>query len=160
MIETERKFLVQSDTFKEEADTAEHIIQGFLNTHPERTVRIRITDDFGYLTIKGLSGKSGASRFEWEREIPLKEARHLLLLCEKGFVEKTRYRIRAGDHIIEVDEFHGDNDGLVIAEIELNDEYEPFEKPGWLGKEVTGDIRYYNSQLSNNPFKTWKKEEK
>lgn len=155
MIEIERKFLLKSDTYKKEAVSQERIVQGFLNTHEERTVRVRINGDFAYLTIKGKSNESGTSRFEWEKEISLIEAEALLLLCEEGIIEKTRYIVPKGQHIFEIDEFHGANEGLVIAEIELNNEDETYEQPDWLGDEVTGDIMYYNSQLSKNPFKTW-----
>lgn len=155
MIEIERKFLIKSDAYKQEAVSKERIVQGFLNTHEERTVRIRITGDFGYLTIKGKSNASGTSRFEWEKELPVADAKALLELCEKGIIDKTRYRVPKGQHIFEIDEFHGENDGLVIGEIELTEEVEHFEHPDWLGDEVTGDVKYYNSKLSKNPFKTW-----
>ena len=123
--------------------------------HPERTVRIRIQGEKGYITIKGISNKSGASRLEWEKEIPVDEAKSLLKLCKKGTIEKTRYEVKSGNHNIEIDEFHGDNEGLIMAEIELENENESIEKPEWLGTEVTGDQRYYNSYLSLNPFKKW-----
>lgn len=155
MIEIERKFLIKSDAYKQEAVSKERIVQGFLNTHEERTVRIRITGDFGYLTIKGKSNASGTSRFEWEKELPVADAKALLELCEKGIIDKTRYRVPKGQHIFEIDEFHGENDGLVIGEIELTEEVEHFEHPDWLGDEVTGDVKYYNSKLSKKPFKTW-----
>jgi len=156
MIEIERKFLVNSLAFKEEAFAHNDIAQGYLNSNPERTVRIRIKDTKGFITIKGIGNQSGASRLEWEKEIPLEEAKALLKLCEKGVIEKTRYEVKSGKHIIEIDEFHGDNNGLIIAEIELKDENESIIKPSWLDKEVTGDKRYYNSYLSLNPYKTWK----
>lgn len=156
-LEIERKFLVNSSAFKKEATTSTRLVQGFLNTHPERTVRIRIDGDFGYLTIKGLSNETGTSRFEWEKEITPKEAEELMPLCEQKALEKTRYKIPRGSHFYEVDEFHGENEGLVVAEIELKDENETFEIPDWLGKEVTGEIKYYNSQLSKQPFNTWEK---
>src|SRR5690606_31553104 len=155
MIEIERKFLVTSDAYKSEAFKQSRIVQGFLNTHKERTVRVRIQGDKGFITIKGISSSDGLSRFEWEKEISVIECENLLKLCEKGSVEKIRYEVKLGTHIFEVDEFYGNNEGLVIAEIELSNETEAFEKPSWLGKEVTGDIRYYNSQLSKQPFKTW-----
>ncbi|MCG2429741.1 CYTH domain-containing protein [Aequorivita xiaoshiensis] len=156
MREIERKFLITSEAFKKEAYKRTRIAQGFLNTHPERTVRIRLKGDNGYITIKGKSNKSGLSRFEWEKQISLNEAKELLLLCERGIIEKTRYEVLVGDHIFEIDEFMGENKGLIMAEVELNSEGEVFTKPEWLGQEVTGDIRYYNSQLSLNPFKNWK----
>jgi CYTH domain-containing protein len=155
MIEIERKFLITSEAFKKEAFKSTRIVQGFLNTHAMRTVRIRIKGDQGFLTVKGISNEAGTIRTEWEKEIDVDEADSLLKLCEKGIIEKMRYEIKAGKHVFEVDEFFGDNKGLTIAEIELNDENENFEKPNWLGKEVTGDIKYYNSQLSKKPFKTW-----
>lgn len=155
MIETERKFLVRSEVFREEAQSATRIVQGFLNTHPERTVRVRIRGDKGFITVKGKSGENGLSRFEWEKEVPVAEAEALLPLCEKGMIEKIRHEIKAGRHLIEVDEFLGENAGLLIAEIELASEDEEFYKPDWLGEEVTGDVRYYNSQLSKKPYTRW-----
>lgn len=156
MLEIERKFLVNSDQFKALAFTKNHIAQGYLNSNPERTVRIRIKGESGFLTIKGKGNGSGVSRFEWETEIPLIEAKHLIQLCEKGVIDKIRYEVRSGNHVFEVDEFFGDNEGLIIAEIELNSEDESFEKPNWLGNEVTNDERYYNAYLSHHPYKTWK----
>ncbi|WP_163400864.1 CYTH domain-containing protein [Flavobacterium fluviatile] len=157
MIETERKFLVKSNAFKAQAFAQNKIAQGYLSSIPERTVRIRIKGERGFLTIKGISQQGGMSRFEWENEIPLDEAQELLKLCEKGKIEKTRFEILSGKHIFEVDEFYGENEGLVMAEIELESETESFEKPDWLGDEVTNDERYYNAYLSKNPFKDWKK---
>ena len=156
MVEIERKFLTTSDVFKKEAFAQNRIAQGYLSSVPERTVRIRIKGNKGFLTIKGASNVSGLSRFEWEKEIPIDEAQKLLLLCEKGVIDKTRFEVKVGSHIFEVDEFYGENEGLIIAEIELDSEKESFEKPSWLGKEVTNDIRYYNSYLSTNPYKKWK----
>ncbi|OYX27915.1 MAG: adenylate cyclase [Flavobacteriales bacterium 32-35-8] len=155
MIEIERKFLVNSDVYKSEAFKQSRIVQGFLNTDKERTVRVRIQADKGFLTIKGKSSSNGLSRFEWETEISIIEAEDLLKICEKGVIEKIRYEVKVGNHIFEVDEFDGNNQGLVIAEIELSKETEIYEKPNWLGEEVTGDIRYYNAQLSKQPYKTW-----
>ena len=155
MIEIERKFLVTSEVFKKEAYNSTRIIQGFLNTHPKRTVRVRIKGDHGFLTVKGLSNEAGTIRTEWEKEIEVSEAESLLKLCEDDIIEKIRFEVKAGKHIFEVDEFLGSNQGLTIAEIELNEENESFAKPNWLGKEVTGDIKYYNSQLSNHPYNTW-----
>lgn len=157
MIEIERKFLVKSDDFKKQAFTQNKIAQGYLSSVPERTVRVRIKGKKGFITIKGISQSSGMSRFEWENEIPLDEAIELLKLCEKGKIEKTRFEIKFGIHVYEVDEFYGENEGLVMAEIELNSETEAFEKPDWLGEEVTNDERYYNAYLSKNPFKDWQK---
>jgi len=155
MIEIERKFLVTSEDFKTQSFKHTRIIQGFLNTHAERTVRVRLKGEQGYLTVKGKSTEDGLKRFEWEKEISKIEAEALIDLCEEGVIDKIRYEIKQGQHLFEVDEFNGDNKGLVIAEVELNHENETFEKPKWLGKEVTGDTKYYNSQLSQTPFKTW-----
>lgn len=156
MIEIERKFLVTSDTFKSTASSKHLIAQGYLSSHPERTVRVRIKGESGFLTIKGKGNETGMTRFEWETEISLMEAKPLLLLCEKGVIHKTRYEVQAGKHTFEVDVFEGDNEGLVVAEIELRSEDESFEKPDWLGKEITNDKRYYNAYLSQHPFKDWK----
>jgi CYTH domain-containing protein len=156
MIEIERKFLVKSQAFKDEAFNKTHIKQGFLSTDKERTVRVRLKGEKGFLTIKGASSNDGLSRFEWEKEISKEDADQLFKLCKQGIIDKMRYEVKLVNHIFEIDEFFGDNEGLVLAEIELNTEDEAFEKPNWLGAEVTGDIRYYNSQLSNQPFKTWK----
>ncbi|AXT51713.1 CYTH domain-containing protein [Aquimarina sp. BL5] len=155
MIEIERKFLVASELYKQEAKKSTLIIQGFLNTDPERTVRVRIKGKLAFITVKGIGNTSGTTRFEWEKEIPVTEAEALINICEKGVIKKTRYELPSGNHIIEVDEFFEENKGLTIAEIELSTENETFIKPNWLGKEVTGDARYYNSQLSKNPFKNW-----
>ncbi|MCY1485655.1 CYTH domain protein [compost metagenome] len=157
MLEIERKFLVKSDNFKAVAFAKNQIAQGYLNSHPERTVRIRIKGESGFLTIKGKGNESGVSRLEWETEIPLTEAKNLIKLCENGVIDKIRYEVKAGNHIFEVDEFFGDNEGLLVAEIELQSEDEAFEKPEWLGQEVTNDERYYNAFLSNHPYTTWKK---
>ncbi|MGJ8731715.1 MAG: CYTH domain-containing protein [Cellulophaga sp.] len=155
MVEIERKFLVKSDAFKAEAISKKRIVQGFLNTDPERTVRVRIKGDDGFLTIKGKSNSTGTSRFEWEKQIPVKEAEALLKLCEEGVIDKIRYNVTVANHLYEVDEFFSNNQGLIVAEVELKDEDEEFVKPNWLGEEVTGDVKYYNSQLSKNPFKNW-----
>ena len=154
-LEIERKFLVAGD-FRPFANKATRIIQGYLSSVPERTVRVRIKDDKGFLTVKGTSSKSGTTRFEWEKEIPVGEAQELIAICESGVIDKTRYIVEAGRHIYEIDEFHGDNQGLIVAEIELASEDETFAKPQWLGKEVTGDTRYYNSMLMKNPYRNWK----
>jgi CYTH domain-containing protein len=155
MIEIERKFLVKSKTFLDDYTRCNRIVQGYLSSSPERTVRVRIKGENGYLTIKGKSNESGLSRFEWEKEIPITEAEQLLQLCEKGVIDKTRYEVIVGTHVYEVDVFTGENDGLILAEVELNSEEESFEKPEWLGEEVTKDNRYYNSYLSKNPFQNW-----
>jgi CYTH domain-containing protein len=121
----------------------------------KRTVRVRISDDKGYITVKGRSNDGGLSRFEWEKEISVHEAEALLSLCEPGVIDKVRYIVNVGTHVFEVDEFHGDNEGLLLAEVELSSVDEDFERPQWLGEEVTGDRRYYNSYLSVHPFITW-----
>ena len=155
MIEIERKFLVKSKTFLDDYTRCNRIVQGYLSSSPERTVRVRIKGENGYLTIKGKSNESGLSRYEWEKEIPITEAEQLLQLCEKGVIDKTRYEVIVGTHVYEVDVFTAENDGLILAEIELSSEEETFEKPEWLGEEVTKDPRYYNSYLSKNPFQNW-----
>ena len=155
MIEIERKFLIVSDAYKKQAFSQKRIVQGFLNTNPERTVRVRIKGNQGFLTVKGKGNHSGVSRFEWEKEISVREAKELLKLAEPGIIDKIRYEVQLGKHVYEIDEFSGDNKGLVIAEIELSSENESFEKPDWLGIEVSGIKKYYNSQLSKNPFKLW-----
>lgn len=156
MIEIERKFLTKSANFESLALSKYTIAQGYLNSDANRTVRIRIKNDKGYITVKGKSNDSGTSRFEWEKEINFQEAQALLSLCEDYSISKTRYLIPVGSHHFEVDVFHGKNEGLVIAEVELQEEHEVFEKPEWLGEEVTGQLEYYNSYLSNHPFTTWK----
>ena len=155
MIEIERKFFVLNTSFIEQASTKKRIAQGYLNTDPDRTVRVRIKDSDGFLTIKGRSNVVGMSRFEWEQKIDLDAAQHLLQLCEPGLIDKFRYEVKVGNHLYEVDVFLGENEGLIIAEIELASEDEAFEKPDWLGLEVTGDERYYNAFLSKMPFKSW-----
>ena len=158
MIEIERKFLVSEEGLAEavaEADSSERIIQGYLASSPAATVRLRVYGDRGFITIKGKTGPSGMSRLEWEKEIPLDEARVLMTLCGPTLIDKTRHRVPFAGHLFEVDEFHGDNAGLIVAEIELSSEDETFERPAWLGKEVTGDVRYYNSSLLRHPFAAW-----
>lgn len=155
MNEIERKFLVTSTEFLSESIRSNRIVQGYLNSNAERTVRVRIKGNKGFLTIKGKGNESGTTRFEWEKEIEVTEAEQLLLLCEDGVIDKIRYEIPFGNHLYEVDVFEGDNIGLIIAEIELEDENESFEKPHWLGEEVTGDDRYYNASLSISSYKNW-----
>jgi adenylate cyclase len=152
--EIERKFLVSGE-FKSLAVKETRITQGYLSSVPERTVRVRIKGEKGFITIKGIGSASGASRYEWEKEIPVSEIEELLKICEPGVIDKTRFLVKAGPHTYEVDEFYGENEGLVVAEIELSSEEEAFEKPEWLGEEVTGDVKYYNSMLMKNPFKKW-----
>lgn len=154
-IETERKFLVKDPGYKDQAVKSYRIKQGYIAHDGGNTVRVRIRDHQGFLTIKGPSF-DGISRMEWEREIPLQDAEELFLLCHGGRIDKTRHLVPAGSgRFFEVDEFHGDNDGLVMAEIELGDKDEFFQKPSWLDEEVTGDKRYYNSYLTRVPFKNW-----
>ena len=154
-MEIERKFLVVSQEYREAAHMQKQIVQGFLNTDPERTVRVRLYEGNGYITIKGISNKSGTSRKEWEFEIDPGKARELMELAVESIIEKIRYLIHVGDHLYEVDEFEGANAGLIIAEVELDSEDEEFIKPSWLGQEVTGDPKYYNAQLSKIPFNQW-----
>lgn len=154
-VEIERKFLVRNSTYRAAANASEHIVQGYLQSAAERTVRVRVKGDKGYLTIKGIGTAGGTSRFEWEQAIPLVDAEALLQLCEPGIIDKIRYRISAGPHTWEVDEFAGENAGLIVAEIELTEVDQAFDKPDWLGDEVTGDKRYYNSALKQHPFSTW-----
>lgn len=157
LIEIERKFLVLSEAYKSEAFNKTHIVQGFLNSNKDRIVRIRITDNDGFLTIKGKPSDDGLSRFEWEKKISKSDAEALLKLCEEGVIDKIRYEIKSGDHIFEVDEFFGTNEGLTVAEVELNHVTEVFKKPHWLGAEVTGEPKYYNAQLVQHPYKNWSK---
>ncbi|MGS0679892.1 CYTH domain-containing protein [Shewanella sp. 0m-8] len=153
--EIERKYLVNSDEFKQQTARSVRITQGYLSSVPERTVRVRVKGDKGFLTIKGIGNESGASRYEWENEIPLQEAKELLEICEPGVIDKTRYLVEHGNHIFEVDEFYQSNQGLTVAEVELTEESETVNKPSWLGEEVTGDPRYYNSMLMKQPYTTW-----
>ena len=150
--ETERKFLV-SGNYKPFVSKSIRITQGYLSAVPERTVRVRIKGDKGYITVKGTVGGAGISRFEWEKEISLSEAQELLQICEPGMIDKIRHLVPVGRHTFEVDEFYGENEGLTVAEIELASEDEAFEKPAWLGREVTGDVNYYNSMLAKCPGK-------
>ena len=146
--------MVKGD-FKPFSTSHSEIVQGYLSSIPERSVRIRIKGDKGFITVKGIGNESGASRFEWEKEISLEDAEALLKLCEPGIIDKTRYIVPAGNHTYEIDEFYGENEGLTIAEVELNNESEAFSKPDWLGQEVTGNPRYYNVMLMKNPYKNW-----
>lgn len=156
-LEIERKFLVEGDSYKAVAFGHSHIAQGYIASGSGRTVRVRIRDDRGYLTIKGPSADGGLSRYEFEKEITLDEARDLMRICEPGIVEKTRWLVRADDgHTIEVDEFAGDNEGLVMAEVELRTPDEPIVLPPFIGREVTGDRRFYNAHMRRYPFKLWR----
>ena len=154
-LEIERKFLVRHADYKRQAFSSSHIQQGYICSGHGRTVRVRIRDDRGYLTIKGPSDEKGMSRYEFEKEITLNEAQELMKLCEPGSIDKVRYLVKSGSHTFEVDEFHGDNEGLVMAEVELQSEDEHFEKPDFIGREVTGDRRYYNGHLARMPYRVW-----
>jgi len=152
--EIERKFLVKGD-YSAGVRKSTRITQGYLSTVPERTVRVRIKGEKGFITIKGRGNESEATRFEWEKEIPVSEVEDLLKICEPGVIDKVRNLVDFGGRTFEVDEFFGDNEGLVLAELELSSEDEVFEKPEWLGEEVTKDYRYYNSMLMKTPYKSW-----
>ena len=154
-LEIERKFLVKNNSYQKYSFKKSYIKQGFLNSHKERVVRIRILDDKAFITIKGVTNDSGTSRYEWEKEIPVSDANELLLIAEKTIIEKFRYHIKQNKHTFEVDEFLGDNKGLTVAEIELSSENEIFDKPIWLGEEVTGIAKYFNASLSKQPFNSW-----
>lgn len=156
-IEIERKFLVNGTQYRTAAYSHYDMVQGYIAHENGRSVRIRITDSEAIMTIKGPSDQRGMSRYEWNHVIPADEARELLELHQGGLIEKTRYLVHSGPHVFEIDEFHGENDGLVMAEVELGSEDEPFEKPSFIGKEVTGDKRYYNAYLTLRPFKEWDK---
>lgn len=153
-IEIERKFLVKGD-FKKNVKLSISIIQGYLSRVPERTVRVRTYNDKAFLTIKGKANKSGLSRYEFEKEIPHKEALELLKICEEGIIDKVRHLVEYKGHTFEVDEFKGANKGLILAELELSSEDEIFEKPEWLGEDVTHDRRYSNSYLGKVPYPSW-----
>lgn len=157
MLEIERKFLVADDSYKKLAHHSDRIAQGYLCREGGNSTRVRVRGEKGFLTIKGPSLDGGLSRFEWEKEIPASEAWELLKLCHGGIIDKIRYLVKHGEHIFEVDEFLGDNAGLVVAEVELGSIDEKFEKPDFLGKEVTGDKRYYNSSLTRVPYNCWQK---
>lgn len=154
LVEIERKFLVVGE-FKDKAYACSHIEQGYISSGNGRTVRVRIRDDKGFLTIKGPSDEAGLARFEWEKEIPVDEARQLMNICMPGRIIKDRYLVHNGKHTIEVDEFFGENQGLIMAEIELEGEDEEYLRPDFLGKEVTGDRKYYNSHLMRAPYTLW-----
>ena len=155
-LEIERKFLVRKgDAYKRAAFSNSHIQQGYIPADGA-TVRVRTRDDKAYLTIKGKSVNGGMTRYEFEKEITLDEARSLLKLCKGGVVDKQRWLVKSGNHTFDVDEFFGDNAGLVLAEVELSSEDEIYEKPDFIGMEVTGDRRFYNSHLLTNPYSNWK----
>ena len=153
-IEIERKFLVKGP-FKEQAASRTHIIQGYVSSQKGRTVRVRLRDKKAYLTIKGPSRDGGLSRYEFEKEITIDEGLSLLTLCEPGVIEKDRWLVPCGNHTFEVDEFFGENEGLLLAEVELSAPDEPFDKPSFLAQEVTGDRRYYSSSLRLHPYSKW-----
>ena len=153
--EIERKFLVKNNGYKAMAFASSRIVQGYICSGRGRTVRVRIRGQKGYLTIKGPADAQGLGRYEWEKEISLEEAQELMKLCEPGMIDKTRYLVQSGKHVFEVDEFYGENEGLTIAEVELSAKDESYEKPDFIGDEVTGDVRYYNSFLMKNPFSQW-----
>lgn len=155
MQEIERKFLITNDSFKENVSKKFRIVQGYLSIDPQRTVRVRIKGDKGYLTIKGKSNTKGTTRIEIEEEITIEKAEILLKICLPNSIDKTRYEVVIANHIWEIDEFYGKNQGLFLAEIELNNEDDAFQKPLWIGKEVTGNKKYYNSYLSKHPYTTW-----
>lgn len=157
-LEIERKFLVhkRDGAYKKTAYASSRIKQGYICSGRGRTVRVRIRDGQGFITIKGPSGNGGMTRYEFEKEITLDEAEHLMQLCEPGIIDKTRYLVKSGRHVFEIDEFYGDNEGLVMAEVELESEDEPYEKPDFVGEEVTGDRRFYNSYLRQMPFAVWR----
>ena len=154
-IEIERKFIVTNDGYKAQAFQSDRIAQGYICREGGNSARVRVRGNKGYITIKGPSLDGGLSRFEWEKEIPVAEALELLKLCHDGIIDKIRHLVKCGEHIFEVDEFFGDNEGLVVAEVELGDTCEEFEKPDFIGQEVTGDKRYYNSRLTRFPYKNW-----
>ena len=155
MLEIERKFLVVSRAYRDHATSRRDMVHGFLSTDPERTIRVRRSGEKAWMTIKGLTTESGTTRREWEYEIPPEDAEALLALCPDTPIRKTRYEVPLGHHVFEVDEFRDANEGLVLAEVELQRADEAFTRPEWLGEEVTGNPAYYNSQLSIKPYTTW-----
>ena len=156
-MEIERKFMVRGNSYRQLAYASDRIKQGYICSGHGRTVRVRLRGGRGYLTIKGPSLDGGLSRYEFEKEITPDEAEQLFRLCEPGIIDKTRYLVKSGQHTFEVDEFYGENEGLVMAEVELSAPDEPYEKPVFIGKEVTGNRRFYNSHLRVNPFSAWGK---
>ena len=154
-MEIERKFLVKDNSFVDEAFKKRRIVQGYICSDAERSVRVRIRDDEGFLTIKSATNERGWSRYEFEKPVSLKDAEDLMELCLPGLIDKVRYYVKAGNHVWEVDVFHGKNEGLIVAEIELESENDVFELPLWVGQEVSGDAKYYNSMLAKRPFLEW-----
>jgi adenylate cyclase len=155
MIEIERKFLAANDNWRNSISRSYQIAQGYMCTDKRRSVRVRIRDEKAFLTIKGKSTDGGLSRYEWEKEIDYTDGIALLTLCEPGQIDKIRHEVIFAGKKFEIDEFKGENEGLILIEIELEDTEEDFEKPEWLGNEVTGDFRFYNSFLVKNPYKNW-----
>ena len=153
--EIERKFLVKNNSFVDEAYEKRRIVQGYICADVGRSVRVRIRGNEGYLTIKSATNERGWSRYEFEKPISLEEAEELMKLCLPGLIDKVRHYVKAGNHVWEVDVFHGENEGLIVAEIELESEEESFELPSWVGQEVSGDAKYYNSMLTKRPFSEW-----
>ncbi|MDR0431294.1 MAG: CYTH domain-containing protein [Tannerellaceae bacterium] len=156
-IETERKFTVTGD-FLKDVTHSKRITQGYICADQGRTVRVRIAGNEAFLTIKGPSDEKFWSRYEFEQKIPLADGEELIKLCVSGMIDKIRHYVTVGNHTWEIDVFHGDNEGLIIAEIELESENETFETPAWVGREVTADRRYYNSMLSQMPYCKWKQD--
>ena len=154
-MEIERKFLVKDNSFVREAYKKSRIVQGYICSDAERSVRVRIRDDEGFLTIKSATDERGWSRYEFEKPITVNDAGELMKLCLPGTIEKVRHYVKAGNHIWEVDVFHGENEGLTVAEIELESENDVFELPVWVGQEVSGIAKYYNSMLAKHPFSRW-----
>lgn len=157
-LEIERKFLVKGNDYRNEAYKYYDMVQGYIAHENGRSVRIRITNTESLITIKGPTDAKGMSRYEWNHTIDKRDAVELMELCQGSKIEKRRYLIHSGPHVFEIDEFHGENEGLVIAEVELTSENEVFQKPDFIGDEVTGDKRYYNAHLTRDPYKNWKKE--
>ena len=155
-MEIERKFLVKNNSFVEEAFRKRRIVQGYICSEPERSVRVRICDNEAFLTIKSASIGRGWSRYEFEQPVPMNDANELIKLCGPGLIDKTRYEVKSGVHTWEIDVFHGENEGLVVAEIELASEDESFETPDWIEREVSGKSEYYNMMLVKNPYSKWK----
>ena len=154
-IEIERKFLVLNDSYKSESFRHSHIMQGYICSDEARTVRVRIRDNLAYITIKGPTLEGGLPCYEFEKEITLEEGKQLMRLCEPGIIDKIRWLVKSGIHTFEVDEFFSENEGLVMAEVELSAVNENVKIPGFIGEEVTGDSRYFNSQLRQHPYRTW-----
>lgn len=154
-IEIERKFLVLNDSYKKEAFSHSHIQQGYICSDSKRTVRVRVRDNRAYLTIKSPTPEGGLSCNEFEIEIKLEEGKQLMKICEPGIIDKVRWLVKCGKHTFEVDEFSCDNEGLVMAEVELSSVDEQVEIPNFIGQEVTGDRKYFNTQLRKHPYKTW-----